>query len=117
MSFIIVKYALSSGVFLVTPQEYSITPYPDSERLTFRKATSLFIGHYYNYGVDSKGDFKSNDYFENTPEGRNKAFAYINHLELKKINSIRKQFTQALPAGLSLKAADEARDFISSLQD
>lgn len=116
-SFIIVKYALTSGVFLVIPEEYSITPYTNAVMLTIQKTTGSSRDYYHNYGVDSKGKFKRHDFFENTPEGRNKAFGYINYLEIKKIKSLRNQFTQDIPFALSLKAADKARDFLSSLQD
>lgn len=116
-SFIIVKYALTSGVFLVTPEEYNITPYTNAVMLAIQNTTGSSREYYHNHGVDSKGKFKRHDFFENTLEGRLKALSYINHLEIKKIKSLRNQFTQTLPNGLSLKAADKARDFLSSLRD
>ena len=135
-SFIILKYALTTGPFIVgsdydkvecgthDQKTHDLIPYDDNhlrydwdasqkETLILSKSSSLTFYHNTN--------LKSLEFVPNTPLGRGLAMNYITFIEQKKLASMAKQLIIEgepfeFPWGVGIKKAQDAKRFIEGMK-
>jgi hypothetical protein len=131
-SFIILKYALTTGPFIVgsdydkvecgthDQKTHDLIPYDDnhlrydwdaSQKETLVLSKSSHLTYYHNNGL------KSLEFVPNTPLGKGLALKYITFIEQKKLASMAKQLTTEgehfeFPWGVGIKKAQDAKRFI-----
>jgi hypothetical protein len=135
-SFIILKYALTTGPFIVgsdydkvecgthDQKTHDLIPYDDnyldydwdaSQKETLVLSKSSHLTFYHNNGL------KYLEFVPNTPLGRGLAMNYITFKEQKKLDSMAKQLTTegepfAFPWGVGIKKAQDAKRFIEGMK-
>ena len=131
-SFIILKYALTTGPFIVgsdydkvecgtyDQKTHDLIPYDDnyldydwdaSQKETLVLSKYSHLTFYHNNGL------KYLEFVPNTPLGRGLAMKYITFIEQKKLASMAKQLTTEgehfeFPWGVGIKKAQDAKRFI-----